>query len=89
MLLMADVPGWQPAPGPMLALASTPTDLRIGTWVYASPVRPAWSTAWEAHTLSVLSEGRFEMGIGLGRPGLEDQLRELGLPVVAPGERLA
>jgi hypothetical protein len=47
-----------------------------------SPVRPAWTTAWEAHSLSLLSEGRFEMGIGLGRPGIEDQLRELGLPVV-------
>jgi alkanesulfonate monooxygenase SsuD/methylene tetrahydromethanopterin reductase-like flavin-dependent oxidoreductase (luciferase family) len=37
----------------------------------------------------VLSGGRFEMGIGLGRPGIEDQLRELGLPVVPRGERLA
>ncbi len=65
------------------------TDLRVGTWVYASPVRPAWSTAWEAHTLSVLTEGRFEMGVGTGRPGIDDQLRELGLPVVAPTQRLA
>ena len=79
-LLMPDVPEWQPAPGPALALASSLADMRIGTWVYASPVRPAWTTAWEAHSLSVLSEGRFEMGIGLGRPGIEDQLRELGLP---------
>ena len=88
-LLMPDVPEWQPAPGPMLALASTLADMRIGTWVYASPVRPAWTTAWEAHSLSVLSEGRFEMGIGLGRPGIEDQLRELGLPLTSPSERLA
>ena len=29
------------------------------------------------------------MGIGTGRPGIEDQLRELGLPVVPRGERLA
>src|SRR5439155_5335032 len=55
----------------------------------ASPVRPAWSTAWEAHSLTVLTGGRFEMGIGTGRPGIEDQLRDLGLPVVPPGERLA
>ncbi len=60
-----------------------------GTWVYASPLRPAWSTAWEAHSLSVLTDGRFEMGIGTGRPGIEDELRELGLPVVPPSERLA
>jgi alkanesulfonate monooxygenase SsuD/methylene tetrahydromethanopterin reductase-like flavin-dependent oxidoreductase (luciferase family) len=88
-LLMPDVPGWQPAPGPTLAVAAELAEVRVGTWVYASPVRPAWTTAWEAHSLSVLSEGRFEMGIGTGRPGIEDQLRELGLPVVPRGERLA
>jgi len=81
-ILMPDVPQWQPAPGPALAVAATITDLRVGTWVYASPVRPAWSTAWEAHSLTVLTDGRFEMGIGAGRPGIADQLRELGLPDV-------
>jgi alkanesulfonate monooxygenase SsuD/methylene tetrahydromethanopterin reductase-like flavin-dependent oxidoreductase (luciferase family) len=45
--------------------------------------------AWEAHSLSVLTEGRFEMGIGTGRPGIEDELRELSLPVVTPGQRLS
>src|SRR5215813_1099359 len=88
-LLMPDVPQWQPAPGPTLALAAALTDIRVGTWVYASPVRPPWITAWEAHSLSVLTEGRFEMGVGTGRPGIEDQLRDLGLPVVPPSERLA
>ena len=88
-LLMPDVPQWQPAPGPTLAVAAALTGMRVGTWVYASPLRPAWHTAWEAHTLSVLTEGRFEMGIGTGRPGLEDELRQLGLPVLPPGERLA
>ncbi len=57
--------------------------------MYAAPLRPAWHIAWEAHSLSVLTEGRFEMGIGTGRPGIEDELRELGLPVAPPGERLA
>jgi alkanesulfonate monooxygenase SsuD/methylene tetrahydromethanopterin reductase-like flavin-dependent oxidoreductase (luciferase family) len=37
--------------------------------------------AWEAHSLSVLTEGRFEMGIGTGRPGIEDELA-LHVPVV-------
>jgi len=63
--------------------------MRVGTWVYASPLRPPWMMAWEAHSLSVLTDGRFEMGIGSGRPGIEDELRQLGLPVVAPSERLA
>lgn len=88
-LLMPDVPQWQPAPGPTLALAAALANMHVGTWVYASPVRPPWITAWEAHSLSVLTEGRFEMGIGTGRPGIEDQLRELGLPVVPATERLA
>jgi alkanesulfonate monooxygenase SsuD/methylene tetrahydromethanopterin reductase-like flavin-dependent oxidoreductase (luciferase family) len=88
-LLMPDVPHWQPAPAPTLAVAAALAELRVGTWVYASPLRPAWATAWEAHTLSVLTDGRFEMGIGTGRPGIDDQLRELGLPVLTPSERLA
>lgn len=88
-LLMPDVPRWQPAPGPALALAAADAALRVGTWVYASPLRPAWSTAWEAHSLSVLTDGRFEMGIGTGRPGIEDEIRELGMPVLPRGERLA
>ena len=60
-----------------------------GDVVYAAPLRMAWSMAWEAHSLSVVTEGRFEMGIGTGRPGIEDELRGLGLPVATPGERLS
>jgi alkanesulfonate monooxygenase SsuD/methylene tetrahydromethanopterin reductase-like flavin-dependent oxidoreductase (luciferase family) len=37
----------------------------------------------------MLTEGRFEMGVGAGRPGIEDELRERGMPVVGAGERLA
>ena len=88
-LLMPDFPQLQPAPGPTLALAASLADLRVGTWVYASPLRPAWTTAWEAHSLSVLTEGRFEMGVGTGRPGIEDELRARGMPVVPRSERLA
>ena len=88
-LLMPDVQQWQPAPGPTLAVAATLTGLRVGTWVYASPLRPVRNLAWEAHTLSVLTEGRFEMGIGAGRPGIEDELRALGMPVLDPGRRLS
>lgn len=88
-LLVPDFPLRQPAPGPMLATAAAITDLRVGTWVYASPLRPPWLTAWEAHSLSLLTEGRFEMGIGVGRPGIEDELRDRGVPdVPPPGQRL-
>ncbi|WP_433599391.1 LLM class flavin-dependent oxidoreductase [Nocardia sp. CA-135953] len=84
-LLVPDFPLTQPAPGPMPATVAALTDLRVGTWVYASPLRPAW----EAQSLSLLTEGRFEFGNGTGRPGIEDELRDKGLPVVPPNERLA
>src|SRR6266571_5315282 len=45
-LLMPDVRQWQPAPGPALAVAATLADLRVGTWVYACPLRAPWSMAW-------------------------------------------
>lgn len=86
-VLMPDVPYLQPAPGPTLATAAAAVaDVRVGTWVYASALRQPWSTAWEAHSLSVLTEGRFEMGVGAGRAGYEF---ELGLPAVSYAERLA
>jgi len=88
-VLMPDVPGWQPAPGPTLATAAAITDLRVGTWVTASPLRPSWEVAWEAHSLTELTGGRFDLGLGMGRPGIEDLVQELGLAPVAPAERLA
>ncbi|MER7071631.1 LLM class flavin-dependent oxidoreductase [Terrabacter sp. NPDC000476] len=87
-LLMPDVPHWQPAPAPVLATAAALTTMRVGSWVHAAPLRPAWSTAWEAHSLSVLTEDRFELGIGTGRPGIDDELRALGMPGVSPADRL-
>ena len=87
-VLMPDFPQLQPSPAPALAVAATIADVRVGTWVYAAPLRAPWLAAWEAHSLTVLTEGRFEMGIGVGRPGIEDELRERGLPVPSPGQRL-
>ncbi|NKY86106.1 LLM class flavin-dependent oxidoreductase [Nocardia veterana] len=87
--LVPDFPLTQPAPAAVLATVAATTDLRVGTWVYASPLRPPWLTAWESHSLSLMTGGRFEMGIGTGRPGIEDELREKGMPVVSPKERLA
>ena len=87
-VLMPDFPRLQPAPAAALAVAATLADVRVGTWVYAAPLRAPWLTAWEAHSLTVLTQGRFEMGIGVGRPGIQDELRERGLPVPSPGQRL-
>jgi alkanesulfonate monooxygenase SsuD/methylene tetrahydromethanopterin reductase-like flavin-dependent oxidoreductase (luciferase family) len=89
-LLMPDVPGWQPSPAPALAMAATlAPDLRVGTWVYASPFRTPAMLAWEAHSMTELTEGRFELGLGTGRPDIDDDVRAMGMPVVRPGRRLA
>ena len=53
------------SPLPALAVAAgATTTLRVGTWVLAAPLRPPRLAAWDAHTLSRLTGGRFELGIG-------------------------
>jgi alkanesulfonate monooxygenase SsuD/methylene tetrahydromethanopterin reductase-like flavin-dependent oxidoreductase (luciferase family) len=55
-----------------------------------SPLRLPRLTAWDAHSLSVLSGGRFEFGIGTGRPEVVKQAAELtGQPPASAGRRLA
>jgi alkanesulfonate monooxygenase SsuD/methylene tetrahydromethanopterin reductase-like flavin-dependent oxidoreductase (luciferase family) len=87
-LLMPDVLDLL-APGPSLGLAAGAADIGVGTWVYAAPLRTPQQTAWEAHTLSVLTAGRFEMGIGAGHPRSGEFARRLGLPLRSAAERLA
>jgi alkanesulfonate monooxygenase SsuD/methylene tetrahydromethanopterin reductase-like flavin-dependent oxidoreductase (luciferase family) len=89
-LLMPD--GMQlPSPLPSLALAAgATTTLRVGTWVLASPLRVPRLAAWDAHTLSLLTGGRFELGIGTGRPqASDDAVRLLGQPEMTGAQRLA
>ena len=79
-LLMPD--GLQlPAPLPSLAMAVRRSH-RSGSARGCSPRRfvPRGLTAWEAHTMTTLTEGRFELGIGTGRPVVEQWTREMGLP---------
>jgi alkanesulfonate monooxygenase SsuD/methylene tetrahydromethanopterin reductase-like flavin-dependent oxidoreductase (luciferase family) len=77
------------APGPSLGVAAGAADIGVGTWVYAAPLRTPAQTARESHALSVLTGGRFEMGIGAGHPHGAEWARELGMPWGSPGERLA
>lgn len=89
-LLMPD--GMQlPSPLPALALAAgATTSLRVGTFVLASPLRAPHLAAWDAHTLSLLTDGRFELGIGTGRPEVAEQsVRLLGQPKTTVAQRLA
>jgi len=54
------------SPFSSLAVAATVAPVRVGTFVLASPLRTPRQAAWEAHSLSVLTQGRFDMGIGTG-----------------------
>ena len=77
------------APFPSLAVAAcATTTLRVGTFVLASPLRAPRAAAWEGHSLSVLTDGRFDFGIGTGRPEAQRFAEALGRPWGSPGERL-
>src|SRR4051794_15943404 len=79
------------APWASLATAAAVTSrLRVGTFVLASPLRHPRIAAWDAHSLSVMSGGRFELGIGTGRPDLAQEAAALlGAPDLRPAQRLA
>ena len=77
------------APFPSLAVAATATTtLRVGTFVLAGPLRTPRAAAWDAHSLSVLSGGRFDLGIGTGHGGVPRAAAEIGLPYGSASERL-
>ena len=70
------------------AAAATTTALRVGTYVLSAPNRSPAQVAKESETLHLLSDGRFELGIGAGRPGAERDAAALGAGFGTPGERL-
>ena len=76
------------SPFSALAVAATAApSLRVGTFVLASPLRTPRQAAWEAHSLSVLTGGRFEMGIGTGHDRVPQGAAELGMPYGTASER--
>ena len=80
-----------PSPMPTLALAAAAaTVFRVGTFVLASPLRPpALAAWWEPHSMSMLTGGRFEFGIGTGHAGNVRQAVEvLGMPETTAAQRL-
>jgi probable F420-dependent oxidoreductase len=78
------------APFTALASAATVTErLRVGTFVINAPLRNPASLAWEVASLDKLSGGRFELGIGAGRPGAEGEAGALGVAWGTPGQRVA
>lgn len=70
---------WTQSPFPALAAAAAvTTTLRLRTWVLAAPLRTAAALTREVTALQSLSDGRFELGIGAGRPDAADEARRLG-----------
>jgi alkanesulfonate monooxygenase SsuD/methylene tetrahydromethanopterin reductase-like flavin-dependent oxidoreductase (luciferase family) len=76
------------SPFTTLATAAAVTNLRVGTFVLAAPLRPPLAAAWEAHSLSALTDGRFDFGIGTGLPTTRSAAERLGLPFGSAAERL-
>jgi len=87
--LLATDPVGQADPFVMLGAAAAVTlDLTLGTFVLADPFRDARSLGWQAQTLHQQTRGRFELGLGVGRPGAEAHAAALGREFPSPGERI-
>lgn len=80
---------WTPSPFPALsAVAAVTSTLRVGTHVLAAPFRTPGMTARETEALDLFSGGRFELGLGIGRPDAAAEAERLGMPFGTPAERL-
>jgi probable F420-dependent oxidoreductase len=89
-LVMPDGLRYTLAPLPALAAAAAATrSLRVGTYVIANDFRNPVLLAKEAATLDLLSGGRFELGLGAGRPDAAEDNRMMGLAFDAGGVRVA
>ena len=71
------------------AAAAATSTLRLGSYVLAAPLRTPGEVAWETASLDVLSGGRFELGVGAGRPAAEHDAARLGLPFGTSAERVS
>jgi probable F420-dependent oxidoreductase len=75
------------APFSALAIASSATTrLRVGSYVFASDFRHPVMLAREVATLDLLSDGRFELGLGAGVGPADFQ--QMGLPFADAGTRV-
>lgn len=89
-LVIPDTIAYSLAPLVALTAAATATrSLRVGTYVIANDYRHPVLLAKEAATLDLLSGGRFELGLGAGRPSAAGDNQMLGLPFDPGGVRVA
>lgn len=81
VLGMPDTVQYSLAPFPALTAAAMATRaLRVMTYVVANEYRNPVLLAKEAATVDLLSGGRFELGLGAGRPNAEEDHRMMGIP---------
>lgn len=76
------------APLTALAVAAEATTrLRVGSYVFSNEYRHPVILAREAATLDLLSEGRFELGLGAGVSAPE--FEQMGIPFASAGTRVS
>lgn len=79
-----------PSPFPALAAAAAvTTTIRLRPNVLAAPLRTAAATVRETAALQLLSDGRFELGIGSGRPDAAAEAQWLGTSWGSPAQLVA
>lgn len=71
----------------LMAAADATTTLRIGALVFCNDYRHPAVLAKEAATLDILSDGRFELGMGAG--WMTSDYLAAGIPMDSPGVRIA
>jgi alkanesulfonate monooxygenase SsuD/methylene tetrahydromethanopterin reductase-like flavin-dependent oxidoreductase (luciferase family) len=81
---------WTVSPFPALAAAAVAAPrIRLRTWVLASPMRTPAAVVREVAALQRLSDGRFELGMGTGRPDAADEAARLGVAWGSASDRVA
>lgn len=88
VLVTADTPNISSPFVSLTAAAAATTTLRVGTFVIAVPLHTVGSIAWDSASLDRLSGGRFELGLGAGRPDAEREAGVLGMPWGSPRRRV-
>ena len=71
----------------MLSAANATTSLRVGSLVFGNDFRHPVVLAKEAATLDVLTDGRFELGLGTGY--WHGDYEQSGIPLQSPGTRVS
>lgn len=71
----------------LMAAADATTSLRVGALLFCNDYRHPAVLAKEAATLDILSEGRFELGMGAG--WMTSDYLAAGIPMDAPSVRIA